>query len=314
MATIQATAAMGVFLSGAVLVGNHYYVKSSWKSKHPLVSESIELLLRDPAVVRELGPNIIKKGSSLDGVLDSGRNWANINFEVEGSIKARVNLVADAKPASEVPESEYYTAAYEDYSTTLKTLYSYIVADPVKENKYRWKIANLTLTIDEWINVEVVNSTTKLHQDLIKKEKIVELPKENLNVGTVRRKKQMDSVMHLYWKMVFGGFSCLFLGIYLTRIFTHQPVVNSILISKSLEVLKTSEVTRKHIGLPIHSFQALKGFMNHNLTKGNATYFIYGPMGFARVFVSGKYDKKQKIWNFEEFLVRKDSQDFKIKS
>ena len=313
MVTIQGAAAFGVFLSGAVLVGNHYYIKSSWKSNHPLVSESIQLLLRDPAVVRELGPNIIKKGSSLDGVLDSGRNWANINFEVEGTIKARVNLVADAKPASDVLESEHYTEAYEDYSSTLMTLYNYIVAEPVQEHKYRWKIANLTLTIDEWINVEIVNSTTKLHQDLIKKDKIMDVPKESLSVGTTRRKKQMDSVTHLYWKMVFGGISCLFLGIYMTKIFTHQPVVNSVLISKSLEVLKTSEVARKHIGLPVHSFQALKGYMNHNLTKGNATYFIYGPMGFARVFVSGKYDKKQKIWNFDEFLVRKDNQDFKIK-
>jgi hypothetical protein len=312
MVSVQVAASFGVLLSGAVLIGNHFYVKSCWKAQHPLLAESIELLLKDPAVVRELGPKIVKKGSSVNGVLDSGRKWANFNFEVEGTIRAQVNIVADAKPASEVNEGECYTEAYRDYESTLMVLNKFFIDNTLTSNELRWKIANLTLTIDDWVNIEVVNGT-KTHQDVKQKENILTVEPVHQSVGVIRRKKQIDSAFYLYWKMVFAGIFSLAVGIYINSLYKHQPVTNSVLLNKSLEILKTNEVIRNQIGLPINSFPALKGFMNYNGTRGSVTYYIFGQQGFAKVDVSGVLDKKKNVWNFQEFTVERGNEKYEIK-
>lgn len=298
---------------GSILIGNYFYTSSSWKADHPLYNESIELLLRDQNVVRELGPKL-KKGKILDGSIEPGKNWAKAEFEVEGFIKAKVTVIGDAKAVPDITTDDYPIKPYENYESTLATILNYFSPETPVSSELKWKITSLNVLIDDWVTLEVVNATDKQHKDMIKKEKLVDSePKPELSVGLQRRKSQLKKITYVYWKLVPAALLTLFIGVYTSRFFKNKPVVNSLFFNKSFEILRMSEVAREHIGTPIQSFQCLKGNLNYNGTAGKVSYFVYGPMGFAKVEVVGKLNKKSKEWSINELVFEKDNKTYNVK-
>ena len=81
-----------VILSGAVMGGNHYHIKKSWKNDHPLVEEVISLIHKDTETIKRTGLPI-QRNSEVTGVLEHQKNWANISFDISGPEgKFRVSL------------------------------------------------------------------------------------------------------------------------------------------------------------------------------------------------------------------------------
>lgn len=306
-------AGVGALAIGTV-VGNYYYVIDDWKANHPIYKESIELMLRDPAIVKELGTNI-KKGKVINGNFEIGKNWGNSTFEVEGYTSAKVTVVADGKSVSEAGNEEYPTAPYKDCEPTLVTIGNYINPEPTLLDELKWKIISLSVVIDDWVTVEVVNNTDKLHKDIIKKEKSQEVEFDvEKSVGAERRKKQINNVTYLYWKMLPAGIVTVALGIYISGFFKKRPVVNSVFFNKSLEVIRNSKACRDNIGMPVHSFNCLKGYLNYNGTSGQVWYFVHGPLGIGKVRAMGKFDKNKKEWELNELELEKDNKIFNIKN
>ena len=52
--------------------------------------------------------------------------------------------------------------------------------------------------------------------------------------------------------------------------------------------------------------------MNYGMTKGEAEGIIYGPLGFGRFMVEGKYDKKQKKWKYNVFSIIKGEKSIQV--
>ena len=314
MLTALKAAGFGSLAIGTLLVGNYYYASSSWKADHPIYKESIELLLRDQNIIRELGPNL-RKGGIIDSSIEPGKNWAKSEFEIEGFVKAKVTVIGDGKTASDVTTDDYPIEPYKDYESTLTTILNYISPEATVPSEVKWKIASLNVLIDDWVTIEVVNSTDKQHKDVIKKDKLLDSePKPELSVGLQRRKNQMTKISYVYWKIVPVGIFILLVGIRASKYLKKRPVVNSIFFNKSFDVVKMSQPAREHIGTPIQSFQCLKGYLNYDGTAGQVSYFIYGPMGFAKVSAVGKQDKKSKEWNIDELVFEKDSKIYNVKT
>lgn len=306
-------AGVGAFAIGT-LISNYYYVLSDWEVRHPIYKESIELLLRDPAIVKELGSSL-KRGKIIKGNFEIGKKWGNTTFELEGYNNAKVTVVADAKSISETNTEDYLIGPYKDCEPTLTTIGNYINPQPTVLDELKWKIISLNVVIDDWITIEVVNNTDKLHKDLIKKEKVEEIDgDEGKSVGKERRQTQMNKVTRVYWKIIPGGILVLAIGIYISKFFKNRPVVNSVFFNKSLEVFRNSEACRSKIGLPIQHFDCLKGYLNYNGTSGQVMYFVHGPLGIGKIRASGKFDKKIKEWELEELEMEKDNKIYNIKN
>src|ERR1700693_6138633 len=122
-----------------IIIGNHYYVHSSWQSQHPLIQESINLILKDPKVVSQLGTDIERNGG-VTGVLEPDKKWASANFKVKGEMDATVSLVADAKEESEIGDEYYPIESPPRVYSTFDVIYDYFSAAKTVEAKYRWRI------------------------------------------------------------------------------------------------------------------------------------------------------------------------------
>jgi hypothetical protein len=118
----------------------------------------------------------------------------------------------------------------------------------------------------------------------------------------------MKSVSKTYWAMFVTGLSVFIVSMYLLRFTKHHPVKNSIFLNGAIEIVKTHEGSHKFIGLPVHTMQSIKGYLNYNKMKGNADCYLFGPLGWAKMHAEGTYDSKQKFWKYEKIHLTKDKE------
>ena len=305
---------------GSILLGNHYYVHSSWQSQHPLIQESINLVLKDTKIARQIGANIERDGG-VSGVLDPDKKWATANFKVSGDIKANISVVADAKDPQEGDTgSEYFSiGSYPRPRSSLDAIYQFFGGQEGKSVDYVWKIVSLTVKFDDMYAYNVIGEGLRSHKELRESEKIQEMEDDEIlkeSVGSKRRKHVYSKITNTYWKMFAAGMVCIGIGVYSLRFTKQFTVKNGMFWNKALEILKTDEFVRKEIGIPLHSAECIKGYLNFNKTKGNAMGFIYGPYGWAKLHIIGNFDKKENSWNYSKILVTKDhaQHDFKDKA
>ncbi|OMJ74563.1 hypothetical protein SteCoe_26461 [Stentor coeruleus] len=304
----------GTLATTCTIVGNHYYMRRNWKNSHPLVKESLDLLLKDSRVIKELGGHF-DKTSSVSGILEGQKRWASFNFNIRGYEQAAMHIVADAKDIKEADDSyiiDHYPMEYSFYDK----MNHYFYGKP-DETILKWKIVALNVKFDEMYSITIIGEDTgKTHKaihdsknaklddddddDDDKKEKIP------LSVGHKRRMDVMKNVSKTYWMMFLSGLSVFLVSIYLMRYTKHHPVKNSLFLNGAVEIVRTHEGAHKILGLPIQLIQSIKGYLNYNKTKGNVDCYLYGPQGWAKMHAEGTYDPSKKFWKYEKILLSRN--------
>lgn len=312
--------ALGIGAAGgiSIVVGNHYFVHSSWQSQHPLVLESLALIKKDHKIIRNLG-NAIERNGGVSGVLEPHKRWANITYSVKGLTDAKISVVADAKEINdpEITEEFLPLGKYDRPFSSLDWIIELFYGSPSENIELKWKIVAMTVKFDEIYSYNIIGDGIRTHKELKNNEKMIgsDDEEEVQSVSTQRRKNVLQKISKTYWKMLVAGVFVLGGGIYVLRFFKHTPVKNSLFLNKALELMKTEEFVRKELGIPLQISESVKGYLNYDRSQGNALGYIYGPLGWARVKIVGSLNKKTKVWNYSRIAVTKDgiSHEFRFK-
>ena len=306
---------------GAVLVGNHYFVKESWKKNHPLVQESLKLLPKDEQVRKHIG-GYLTKSKKITGVLEPYKNWANISFDLEGPEgSAKVSILADAEPASE--ESDYIVEAPEDELSTIQRTLAMISGDSRTPQNLKWKILSMHVKFDDITSHPIIAEGVRTHSELRELKNIEASSEEDMNLvpdsqeklSTKRKREKVFKRAQKRWMSMAGVCaSGLLVWVLAKRFLKTRPVGNSLFFFKALDILKADPFVRNEIGVPLNFLQNVKGQLNYNMTKGNAETIVYGPKGFGKMYASGQYSTTEKLWNFQEIQVEKDGKLYSVLS
>ena len=133
------------------------------------------------------------------------------------------------------------------------------------------------------------------------------------SISVQRRQSVLNKVTKVYWMMACTGFIGFCITVYSLRFFKQNPIGNSVFLNKAIDILKTQELVRQEIGLPLQYMDCIKGYLNYNSKKGAAKCFIYGPAGWGKLKIEGNLDSKTKAWNYSMINLEKDGKVYKIK-
>jgi hypothetical protein len=301
-----------LILGSGVLAGNYWYVHKEWKASHPLVAEALAMALKDPRIVKELGPRTSRSGS-VSGVLEPDKTWSNANFRVSGLADAVITVVADGKKESEAGDEFFPLGKYPPPKSTWEWAWELWNGKNEEEEEIRWRIVALSVRFDEVFVLHVITDGGKTHKQIREAKGVIQDVEEG-TVGERRKMGVLKKITNTYWWMFLGGFFVTIAGVYSMKYFKQYPVKNSTFLMKGVEILKTDEFVRKNLGTPIHLAQNLKGSLNYNKTKGDVKGFVYGPSGWAKVHLQGNFDKTTKNWRYSKISVHKEGVEHELKT
>lgn len=303
MAQVVKGLVLGSMFGGVVITGNYYYVHRTWKSDHPLVSESMDMLKKDEQIVKHLGPYFDLR-SSVSGILESGKTWANINFEVAGPTgRGKVSLLADAKMPSELTTPDEFPLKGSAPSYTFLDYLSYYVAGgKIESESPQWRILALHFKPDETTSIPVIADGVRSHKEARTAIGITPAPAEeavNSAVASRQRRERTYRMAQKRWFYMAGFCSIGLIGFLLARRYMRvHPVANSVFMNQALEIISTDVWVRGHLGVPIRNLQFVKGSLNYNFTKGQCETLVYGPKNYGKLEAKGSFDKAAGKWKF----------------
>lgn len=295
--------------SAGLLGGNYFYNRKRWKEGHPLLQEALELLAKDPRVIEEMGLPLEKTSSSISGVLEPNKSWANISFEVTGpNGSAKVSLLADAKSKDSKGDDYLLEGSAPEYSLIEQWLHALLYKDAQPEEKF-WKLVSLHVRFDDITSYPVIAEGIRSHKELKEAPVASALPEtssEPKSEEEVTSKKYKMSERQVQimknarrrWLImaVSIGFT-LCAALIVRKFMRKRPVANSVFFNRVMDTLNTDPYTRSKLGTPISHLQNVKGNLNYNFTKGSLETIVYGTQGFGKVRAEGSYDSKEKRWH-----------------
>lgn len=304
----------GGFVFGVVgLTGEYFYTHYLWLSNHPLIQESLDLILKDPSVLKALGPDVQRRGL-ITGVLEPHKKWASVSFNIQGKNKANVNLIADAMEQQNITDQYFPVPFCPPPSSYLDKILEYLEPKKPPVPEYRWRIASLSVTFDEMYVYNLIGDGVRTHRELKETERLdLNQNTQITNIGDQRKKEVLNQISRTYWKMIGFGLFSFATVIFCSRFFNQNTVKNSLFLNKAIEILKTQEFTRNNLGFPLYFMDNIKGYLNYNQTKGNAKCYIHGPSGWGFLHIVGTYSKEEKTWKYSKIALKKDGFFYEIK-
>ena len=303
MAQVVKGLVLGSMFGGVMITGNYYYVHRTWKSDHPLVSESMDMLRKDEQIVKHLGPYFDLR-SSVSGILESGKTWANINFEVAGPTgRGKVSLLADAKMPSELTTPDEFPLKGSTPSYTfLDYMSNYVAGGKIESESPQWRILSLHFKPDETTSIPVIADGVRSHKEARAATGMNPAPVEeavNSAVASRQRRERTYRLAQKRWFFMAGVCAVGLAGFLLTRRYMRvHPVANSVFMNQALEIISTDVWVRGQLGVPIRNLQFVKGSLNYNFTKGQCETLVYGPKNYGKLEVKGSFDKVAGKWKF----------------
>lgn len=303
MAQVVKGLVFGSMFGGMVITGNYYYVHRTWKSDHPLVSESMDMLKKDEQIVKHLGPYFDLR-SSVSGILESGKTWANITFEVAGPTgRGKVSLLADAKMPAELTTPEEFPLKGSAPSYTFFDYLSYYVAGGKLESEPpQWRILALHFKPDETTSIPVIADGVRSHKEARAATGMTPAPVEEAvssAIASRQRRERTYRMAQKRWFYMAGVCAVGLAGFLLTRRYMRvYPVSNGIFINQALEIISTDVWVRNQLGVPIRNLQFVKGNLSYDQTKGHCETLVYGPKNYGKLEASGSFDKASAKWKY----------------
>ena len=218
-----------------MITGNYYYVHRTWKNDHPLVSESLDMLKKNEVIVNHLGPYFDLR-SSVSGILESGKTWANVNFEVVGPAgHGRVSLLADAKLPAELtsPEEFPITGSAPSY-TILDYLSYYVAGGKIETDSPQWRILALHFKLDDATSILVIADGVGSHKEA--------RAATDIALSTTVPESVSNAVASRQRRWVYMACLCGagLIGFLVTRCYMRvHPVANSVFMNQVLEIIAT---------------------------------------------------------------------------
>lgn len=295
-----------------LLCGNFFYNRKKWKENHPILKETLDLLSKDPKVIEVIGLPLEKASSSTTGVLEPGKSWANISFEVQGPLgSAKVSLLADSKSKESKSDEYVLEGPAPDYSLIEKWFREWYHKDTSPEEQY-WKLVSLNLRFDDITFYPVIAEGVRSHKQLKEMPEATEIQAisegsssedaESKKYGKMneRQLKIMKKVRRRGIIMAVGISTTLLAALILHRFIKKRPVANSVFFHRVMDTLNSDPYARSQLGTPINHLQNVKGNLNYNFTKGSLETIVYGTQGFGRVKAEGAYNSKEKRWDINK--------------
>lgn len=308
MAHVVKGLVLGSMLCGGVVTGNYYYVHRTWKNDHPLISETIELLKKDEQIVKHLGPYFDLR-SSVSGILESGKNWANVSFTLGSSTTAgKISLLADAKTMEENPDlNEFPLTGSTPSYTFLDYARNFVTGEKMAKDPPQWRILALHFKPDETTSIPVIADGVRSHKEARALADLPHTPTTEAATRTLESRKRRDRTYRMAqkrWFMMAGVCAVALGGFFLTRRYMRvHPVANSVFMNQVLEIISSDVWVRSQLGVPIRNLQFVKGNLNYNYTSGRCETIIYGPKNYGRLEAAGAFDKQGNKWKFTRMRV-----------
>lgn len=301
---LKGSGALTVGVTG-LLGGNFFYNRKKWKQNHPILQETVDMLSKDPKVIEVLGIPLEKTPSSVTGVLEPGKSWANISFQVEGPRgSAKVSLLADSKTKDLRSDEYVLEGSAPDYSVIEKWIKEWYFKDTSSEEQY-WRLVSLHLRFDDITSYPVIAEGIRSHKQLKEMPEVTEMSAMATSEGefkpnnkiSERQMKIMKNARRRWMIMAVSIGSTLSVALIVRRFIKRRPVANSVFFHRVMDTLNTDPYARSQLGIPITHLQNVKGNLNYNFTQGTLETIVYGSQGFGRVKAEGLYQSKEKRWH-----------------
>jgi hypothetical protein len=309
-------------LALAGVTTEHYWSRKSWRDSHPLVTGSMDLLLKDGKVLATIGYPLEYR-EKVNGIFDTDKTWCNFNYEIAGPHGlAKVSVLADSKILEDSPKDaeEFVMEGPVAYGSVFSTVKNLVTGQTAEERPPHWRILSMYIRVgDNDSSYTLIGDDEKTHRELHNSKYIESLegfePIEKKEMEKEKSDKLKDRRMETYKKvrtrwmyMASVGGSIALVGWIIRRMYYRTALAaNSVFFNTAMDILKQDPALVSRLGNPINNL-LVRGYYNLNLSGGEFSTIVYGSKSSGLLKGKGKSDKKTNKWQFSELALQTESE------
>jgi hypothetical protein len=153
----------------AGMSGQHLYVRKQWKDTHPLVTGSMDLLLKDGKVLKTLGYPLEFR-ENISGIFDTDKTWCNFNYTIAGpNGLAKVSLLADNKIIEDSPKDadQFIIEGTAPYASLYSQILDKVMGNTPDPRLHHWRIISMYIRIGDGNDAyTMIGDDVKSHNEL----------------------------------------------------------------------------------------------------------------------------------------------------